>query len=67
MNIMGHYGGKNIVTNKEIRKAIGKQLNYVSRDLKYIDSLLLKYKSLETIFTSHELKHLQVVNYVSLV
>ena len=51
-------------TNKEIRKAIGKQLNYVYRDLKYIDSLLLKYDTLEDIFTRHELKYLQVVNQV---
>ncbi len=51
-------------TNKEIRKAIGKQLNYVYRDLKYIDTLLVKYESLEEIFTRHELKYLQVVNQV---
>ncbi len=51
-------------THKEIRKAIGKQLNYVYRDLKYIDSLLLKYENLKDIFTRHELKYLQVVNQV---
>jgi len=51
-------------THKMIRKAVGKQLNYVNRDLKYIDTLLKDETSLEHIFNKHELKYLQVVTEV---
>lgn len=49
-------------THKEIRKAVRVQLNFVSRDLKHIESLLLNIVNLADIFTKHELKYLQVVN-----
>ena len=49
-------------THKEIRKAVRAQLNFVSRDLKHIESLLLNYTNLEWIFNIHELKYLQVIN-----
>ena len=49
-------------THKEIRKAIRSQLNFVSRDLKHIESLLKNYTNLEGILNKHELKYLQVVN-----
>ena len=49
---------------KIIRKAIGQQLNYVNRDLKQIEGLLADYNSTDWIFTTHELKYLQVINEV---
>ena len=51
-------------TRKEIRKAVRAQLNFVSRDLKYVESLLLNYTNLEWIFNKYQLKYLQVVNEV---
>jgi hypothetical protein len=51
-------------THKEIRKAVGQQLNFVSRDLRHVESLLSDYSNLEWIFNKHQLKYLQVVNEV---
>ena len=51
-------------THKEIRKAVRSQLNFVSRDLKHIDALLLGQTDLESLFNKHQLKYLQVVNEV---
>jgi transposase, IS5 family len=51
-------------THKVIRKAVGGQLNYVSRNLKKIELLLTDYASLDWIFTKHELKYLQVIQEV---
>jgi len=51
-------------THKEIRKAVRTQLNFVNRDLKHVEFLLLNYTNLEDIFNKHELKYLQVVNEV---
>lgn len=49
-------------THKEIRKAVGAQLNFVNRDLKHVESLLLNCANPETIFNKHELKYLQVIH-----
>jgi transposase, IS5 family len=49
-------------TGKEIRKAIGKQLNYVQRNLKQLDHLLTGYVNVSWIFTKQELKYNQVIN-----
>jgi len=46
---------------KIIRKGIKKQLNYVKRDLKYVELLLTHYQNTDWIFTKHELKYLQVI------
>ncbi len=51
-------------TYKIIRKAVGQQLNYVSRNLKQIEFLLTHYNSTDWIFTKHELKYIQVINEV---
>lgn len=51
-------------THKQIRKAVGKQLNYVNRNLKVIDTLLTDYRNLEWIFNKHEYKYLMVVSEV---
>jgi IS5 family transposase len=51
-------------THREIRKAVRTQLNFVNRDLKHVEFLLLNYTHLEKIFNKHELKYLQVVNEV---
>ena len=51
-------------THKEIRRAVGIQLNFVNRDLKHIEILLADYPKLDWIFNRHELKYLQVVNEV---
>jgi transposase, IS5 family len=51
-------------THKEIRKAVKAQLNYVSRDLKHIESLLMNCTNLEGILNEHQLKYLQVINEV---
>lgn len=51
-------------THKEIRKAVKVQLNFVSRDLKHIDALLLNKIDLSELFNKHQLKYLQVVNEV---
>jgi hypothetical protein len=51
-------------THKIIRKAVGKQLNYVSRNLKKVELLLTDYNSTDWIFTKHELKYLQVIQEV---
>jgi hypothetical protein len=51
-------------THKEIRNAVGSQLNFVKRDLKYIETLLTEYPQTDWILNKHELKYLQVVNEV---
>jgi hypothetical protein len=51
-------------THKIIRKAVGQQLNYVSRNLKEVELLLTDYNSTDWIFTKHELKYLQVIQEV---
>ena len=51
-------------TYKIIRKAVGQQLNYVSRNLKKVELLLTDYDSIDWIFTKHELKYLQVIQEV---
>lgn len=51
-------------TYKQIRKGNGKQLNYVCRDLKHIDTLLKNQTDLRTILDKHQLKYLQVINTV---
>lgn len=51
-------------THKEVRRAVGKQLNFVRRDLKHIESLLVGYEDLTEILNKHELKYLQIVNEV---
>lgn len=49
-------------THKEIRKAVRTQLNFVNRDLKHVESLLLNCANPEMIFNKHELKYLQVIH-----
>lgn len=49
-------------THKEIRKAVGAQLNFVRRDLNYIDKLLSGYPNFKGILDKHQIKYLQVVN-----
>jgi hypothetical protein len=49
-------------SGKEIRKAIGKQLNYVQRNIKQLDNLLADYTDVSWIFTKQELKYIQVIN-----
>ena len=51
-------------THKEIRKAVGSQLNFVNRDLKCIETLLTEYPQTDWILNKHELKYLQIVNEV---
>ena len=51
-------------TYKIIRKAVGQQLNYVSRNLKKVELLLTDYDSIDWIFTKHEIKYLQVIQEV---
>jgi hypothetical protein len=51
-------------THKEIRKAVRAQLNFVSRDLKHIEALLLNRTDLRFLLNKHQLKYLQVVNEV---
>lgn len=51
-------------TYKQIRKGNGKQLNYVCRDLKHINTLLKHTTDLTAILNRHELKYLQVINTV---
>jgi len=51
-------------THKEIRKAVRAQLNFVNRDLKHINALLLNQTDLGLLFNKHQLKYLQVVNEV---
>lgn len=51
-------------THKEIRKAVRSQLNFVSRDLKHIDTLLLGQIDLRSLFNKYQLQYLQVVNEV---
>lgn len=51
-------------THKEIRNAVGSQLNFVNRDLKYVETLLIEYPQTDWIINKHELKYLQVVNEV---
>ena len=49
---------------KQIRKGNGKQLNYVCRDLKHIETLLKDQPDLTDILDKHQLKYLQVINTV---
>lgn len=51
-------------TYKMIRKAVGKQLNYVLRNLKQIELLLIEFDNVNWIFTKQELKYIQVINEV---
>jgi hypothetical protein len=51
-------------THKEIRKAVRMQLNFVSRDLQHINTLLTGYSDLSSLLNKHELKYLQVINEV---
>jgi hypothetical protein len=51
-------------THKEIRKAVGMQLNFVNRDLKHIEALLMGQIDLSALFNKHQLKYLQVINEV---
>jgi hypothetical protein len=51
-------------SHKKIRTAVGQQLNFVRRDLKYIETLLSTRSSLYGILNKYELKYLQVVNEV---
>ena len=51
-------------THKQIRKAVRAQFNFVSRDLKHIDALLLGKTDLSPVFNKHQLNYLQVVNEV---
>ena len=51
-------------THKEIRKAVGMQLNFVNRDLKHIECLLTEYPKIDWILNKHELKYLHVINEV---
>lgn len=51
-------------THKEIRKAVGVQLNFVGRDLKHINTLLSSYSDLSSILNKHQLKYLQVIHEV---
>jgi IS5 family transposase len=51
-------------TRKEIRKAVRSQLNFVSRDLKHIDSLLEHQTDLSSLLNKYQLKYLQVIREV---
>lgn len=51
-------------TYKQIRKGNGKQLNYICRDLKHIETLLKDQTDLTGILDKHQLKYLQVINTV---
>jgi hypothetical protein len=51
-------------TYKQVRKGNGKQLSYVCRNLKHIDTLLKNHTDLTTILNKHQLKYLQVINTV---
>ncbi len=49
-------------TYKQILKSNGKQLNYVCRDIKHIETLLKGHTDLTDILNKHQLKYLQVIN-----
>lgn len=51
-------------THKEIRKAVGAQLNFVNRDLNHINALLSIYSDLSSLLNKHQLKYLQVIHEV---
>ena len=51
-------------TYKQIRRGNGKQLSYVCRDLKHIDTLLKNHTDLTDILNKHQLKYLQVIHTV---
>lgn len=51
-------------THKEIRKAVGIQLNFVRRDLQHINTLLSGCSDHSSVLNKHELKYLQVINEV---
>lgn len=51
-------------THKELRNAIGSQLNFIHRDLKYIETLLTEYPQTDWLLNKHELKYLHVINEV---
>ena len=51
-------------THKEIRKAVGAQLNFVNRDLNHINALLASYCDHSSILNRHQLKYLQVIHEV---
>lgn len=49
-------------TKKEIRKGIRRQLQYVKRDLRYINDLLEKYKTLRTELNNRDWKLLRAIH-----
>ena len=51
-------------THKEIRKAVGAQLNFVNRDLNHVNALLADYSDHSSILNRHQLKYLQVIHEV---
>jgi IS5 family transposase len=53
---------KKVKSKKQIRKAVGKQLNYLKRDLTHIDNLLDKYQLMP--FDKHQLKYFMVIQHL---
>jgi hypothetical protein len=51
-------------TKKDIRKALRRQLQYVSRDIKYINNLLEQHQNLKTTLNKRDWKLLQVIHEV---
>jgi hypothetical protein len=51
-------------TKKDIRKALRRQLQYVSRDIKYINNLLQQHTSLKAALNKKDWKLLQVIHEV---
>lgn len=51
-------------TKKDIRKALRRQLQYVSRDIKYINKLLEQHTTLKTALNKRDWKLLQVIHEV---
>jgi hypothetical protein len=49
-------------SHKKIRKAIGQQLNYVKRDLQYIETLLSDRMNVGGLLNKYQLKYLQVIH-----
>ncbi|HEX8675778.1 MAG TPA: hypothetical protein VF700_01090 [Segetibacter sp.] len=51
-------------TKKDIRKGLRRQLQYVSRDIKYINNLLEQHRNLKTALNKRDWKLLQVIHEV---
>jgi IS5 family transposase len=51
-------------TKKDLRKAIRRQLQYVSRDIKYINNLLEQHRNLKATLNKRDWKLLQVIHEV---